>query len=60
VIDKGGTLMYAGAIDDRPTARRSDVPGAQNYVREALQAVATGQPVKTPVTRAYGCTVKYA
>jgi peroxiredoxin len=60
VIDKGGTLMYAGAIDDRPTARRSDVPGAQNYVREALQAVAAGQPVKTPVTRAYGCTVKYA
>jgi peroxiredoxin len=60
VIDKAGTLMYAGAIDDRPTTRRSDVQGAQNYVREALQAVATGQPVKTPVTRAYGCTVKYA
>jgi len=60
VIDKVGTLMYAGAIDDRPTTRRSDVQGAQNYVREALQAVAAGQPVKTPVTRAYGCTVKYA
>ena len=59
VIDKAGTLMYAGAIDDRPTTRRSDVQGAQNYVREALQAVAAGQPVKTPVTRAYGCTVKY-
>ena len=41
-------------------ARRSDVPGAQNYVREALQAVAAGLPVKTRVTRAYGCTVKYA
>jgi len=60
VIDKAGTLMYAGAIDDRPTTRRSDVQGAQNYVREALQAVAAGEPVKTPVTRAYGCTVKYA
>ena len=60
VIDKAGTLMYAGAIDDRPTTRRSDVQGAQNYVREALQAVSTGQPVKKPVTRAYGCTVKYA
>jgi peroxiredoxin len=60
VIDKAGTLMYAGAIDDRPTTRRSDVPGARNYVREALQAVAAGQPVKTPATRAYGCTVKYA
>jgi len=60
VIDKAGTLMDAGAIDDRPTTRRSDVQGAQNYVREALQAVAAGQPVKTPITRAYGCTVKYA
>jgi peroxiredoxin len=60
VIDKAGTLAYAGAIDDRPTSRKSDVPGAHNYVRAALQSVAAGQPVKTPVTRAYGCTVKYA
>jgi len=60
VVDKAGMLMYAGAIDDRPTSRKSDVPGAHNYVRAALQSVAAGQPVKTPVTRAYGCTVKYA
>jgi peroxiredoxin len=60
VVDKAGLLQYAGAIDDRPTTRRSDVQGAHNYVREALQAVAAGQPVKTPATRAYGCTVKYA
>ena len=60
VVDKAGTLVYAGAIDDKPTSRRSDVQGANNYVREALQSVATGQPVQTPVTRAYGCTVKYA
>jgi peroxiredoxin len=60
IVDKGGALVYAGAIDDRPTTRRGDVQGAQNYVREALQAVMAGQPVKTPVTRAYGCTVKYA
>jgi peroxiredoxin len=60
VIDKAGTLVYAGAIDDKPTSRKGDVPGAQNYVRAALQAVAANQPVKTPVTRAYGCTVKYS
>jgi peroxiredoxin len=59
VIDPKGVLMYAGAIDDRPTTRRADVQTAQNYVRVALAAVMTGQPVKTPVTRAYGCTVKY-
>jgi peroxiredoxin len=60
VIDKAGQLAYAGAIDDRPTSRKSDVHGANNYVRAALQSVAAGEPVKTPVTRAYGCTVKYA
>ena len=60
VIDKAGTLVYAGAIDDRPTSRHADVQGARNYVREALQAVAAGQPVKTPVTRAYGCSGKYS
>src|SRR5216684_8292109 len=33
IIDKAGTLVYAGAIDDRPTTRRGDVQGAHNYVR---------------------------
>ena len=60
LVDKAGVLVYAGAIDDRPTTRTADVAGANNYVRAALQAVAAGQPVKTPVTRAYGCTVKYS
>jgi peroxiredoxin len=60
VVDKTGRLVYAGAIDDRPTTRRADVQGATNYVRAALEAVAAGQPVKTPITRAYGCTVKYS
>ena len=60
VIDQVGILRYAGAIDDRPTTRTSDVQGAHNYVRAALHAVAAGQPVPAPVTHAYGCTVKYA
>ncbi len=60
LIDNNGLLVYAGAIDDRPTTRRADVLGARNYVRAALEDVAAGRAVKTPVTRAYGCTVKYA
>jgi peroxiredoxin len=60
VIDQAGILRYAGAIDDRPTTRHSDVQGAHNYVRDALHALAAGQPVPAPVTHAYGCTVKYA
>jgi peroxiredoxin len=60
LIDKAGVLAYMGAIDDQPTTRKSSVQGANNYVRAALQSVAGGQPVKTPFTRAYGCTIKYA
>ncbi len=59
VIDPEGTLVYMGAIDDRPTARHSDVEGARNYVREALSALAEGETLSQPVTRAYGCSVKY-
>ena len=60
IVDKAGLLVYAGAIDDRPTTRRADVQGAHNYVRAALEDMAAGRTVQTPVTRAYGCTVKYA
>jgi len=59
VIDAKGTLVYMGAIDDRPTARHSDVEGARNYVREALNAMEGGEAIAQPVTRAYGCSVKY-
>ena len=60
VVTKDGVLAYAGAIDDKPTTRKGDVETAQSYVRPALAAVAAGLPVKVPVTRAYGCTIKYA
>ncbi|NBC34869.1 MAG: redoxin domain-containing protein [Alphaproteobacteria bacterium] len=59
VIDPAGTLVYRGGIDDRPTARWSDVEGATNHVRQALADLAAGRPVATPVTRPYGCSVKY-
>jgi hypothetical protein len=59
VIDGTGTLLYMGAIDDRPTANPASVNGARNYVREALDAVAAGRPVAVAATRPYGCSVKY-
>jgi len=59
VIDKSGTLVYMGAIDDRPTTDVADIPGARNYVRLALSALENGTPVADPVTRPYGCSVKY-
>ncbi|HLU69655.1 MAG TPA: redoxin domain-containing protein [Fibrobacteria bacterium] len=59
VIDPQGKVVYAGAIDDKPTTRLEDVPGARNYVDEALTLAMAGKAVKTPATGAYGCTVKY-
>jgi peroxiredoxin len=59
VIDPKGKVVYAGAIDDKPTTKLSDVDGATNYLSEALAAGMTGKRVKTAATKAYGCAVKY-
>ena len=59
VIDAKGVLVYMGAIDDKPSANHADVKIAKNYVRMALNALATGKTLTTRVTRAYGCSVKY-
>jgi len=59
VINPEGTLIYMGAIDNRPTTQHADVEGARNYVREALSSLSSGKPVEPKVTRAYGCSVKY-
>ncbi len=60
IIKPDGVLAYAGAIDDKPTARAADIAPARNYVDAALAEVKAGKPVTTPATRAYGCTVKYS
>jgi len=59
VIDDADTLVYMGGIDDRPTANQADIEGASNFVRLAMADLAAGNPVGTPVTRPYGCSVKY-
>jgi peroxiredoxin len=59
IIDPQGKIIYAGAIDDRPTPDPDDVKGADNYVSDALSASMAGRLVAVPYTRAYGCSVKY-
>jgi hypothetical protein len=59
VLDKDGKLVYGGAVDSIPSFSKEDIPRAENYVNEALDAVLSGQPVTTAQTRAYGCSVKY-
>lgn len=59
IINPEGVLVYAGAIDDKPTANSSDIEGAVNYVSTALDEISAGKPVTTSKTKSYGCSVKY-
>lgn len=59
VINPEGTLVYNGAIDSIRSANAADIAKAENYVNSALAAVKAGQPVKTPNSQPYGCSVKY-
>jgi peroxiredoxin len=59
VIDPKGTVVYAGAIDDKRSAREADRKTANNYVRAALAEATAGKPVTLASTTPYGCSVKY-
>jgi peroxiredoxin len=60
IIDPSGKLIYSGAIDDHPTSDPDDIKDSRNYVNQALTEAMAGKPVSEPVTRPYGCSVKYA
>jgi len=60
IVNPVGTLVYAGAIDSKPTANPADIAGATNHVKVALAESLAGKAVGTPSTRAYGCSVKYS
>ncbi|MGA1342192.1 MAG: redoxin domain-containing protein [Hyphomonas sp.] len=59
VITADGKLAYDGAIDSIPSARVDDIAAATNYVTAALADIGAGKSVATPVTKPYGCSVKY-
>lgn len=60
IVDPAGTLVYAGAIDSKPTSNAADIAAATNHVKVALAESLAGKPVSTASTRAYGCSVKYS
>lgn len=59
IVDKAGKLVYMGGIDDKATADPASLKVAKNYVVAALADVKAGRAVAEPVTRPYGCSVKY-
>jgi hypothetical protein len=59
IVNKAGTLVYAGGIDDKPTPNPADINGARNHVLAALAELKAGKPVSVSTSRPYGCNVKY-
>jgi hypothetical protein len=55
LFDKDGKLVYHGAVDDNRDAPKV----AQNYLKDAITAVANGKPVTTGETKAVGCGIKF-
>src|SRR3954471_2989466 len=60
IIDKDGKIAYRGAIDNKSVPDTGAIDGAKNYVAQALDELLAGKPVSEPMTKAYGCNVKYA
>lgn len=59
MINGEGRIIYQGAIDDKPSARRETLDGATNYVRAAWADLDAGRPIQIAQTQPYGCGVKY-
>jgi peroxiredoxin len=60
VINPKGQLIYAGGIDDHPSADPADIPNSKNYLAAALDEAMAGKPVSISKARPYGCSIKYA
>ena len=62
IINEEGLMKYQGAIDDaggRGFMSR-DLLKAKNYVKDSLKEMTTGEEISSPITKPYGCSVKYA
>ena len=59
IIDPEGDLVYMGGIDSIASASPDDIGKATQYVRVALDQALAGKAIGTPVSRPYGCSVKY-
>jgi hypothetical protein len=59
LIDRTGTLIYSGAIDGEPSTDPADIATASPYFKDALDQALAGQPLSRPLTKPYGCSIKY-
>lgn len=59
VINPKGELVYAGAMDNKPSTKPEDIEGATNYVRATFASLKSGKAIEKSATEPYGCSVKY-
>jgi thiol-disulfide isomerase/thioredoxin len=56
IFDKNRTLQYNGRIDDTEDPNKK--PQTQD-ARDAIEAIIHGRPITQPVTRVFGCSIKW-
>ncbi|HLB01392.1 MAG TPA: thioredoxin family protein [Bacteroidota bacterium] len=57
VFDKERKLRYTGKLDDN---WKVAADAKEHYLRDAVDAILAGKPVKVPETHSIGCTIKWA
>lgn len=60
VIDRRGTLVYDGGIDDAMSTKADEVRTAHNFVRAALEDLLAGRKVRVAESEPAGCAISYA
>lgn len=58
VLDAGLRLAYTGAVDD-DNNYKTRKPVEKPWLRDALDDLVAGRPVRVPETHAIGCTIKW-
>jgi hypothetical protein len=53
-VDRDGTLVYRGAIDNAPRGKPAEGEQLINYVEAAVAEIKAKKPVSRPDTKAYG------
>ncbi len=59
IISPEGKVVYTGAIDSIASADKNDIAKATNYVQTGLEEAMAGKPLTKPMSKPYGCGVKY-
>ena len=59
IISPEGKVVYEGAIDSIASADKDDISKATNYVAAGLDEALADKPLSKPVSKPYGCSVKY-